>query len=199
MSVQADKSLGVIKIAPISAALNEVQVTASRPLYSADGEKVFYNVGDDPSMQSGNATDALQNAPGVEVDAEGNIKYRGGAEVSIWINNKPSHLKAESLKQYLKSLPAGTLQRIEVIAHPSAKYHTQNCVINIVTTAKVKRNELLCVGLNANSKPQASPWVDYVWSNEKVRFNVFVGGDYDSYNGDASSDSRLLAHSTYAG
>ena len=191
--VQADKNLGVIRIARISAALNEVQVTASRPLYSADGEKVFYNVGDDPSVQSGNATDALQNAPGVEVDAEGNIKYRGGAEVSIWINNKPSHLKAESLKQYLKSLPAGTLQRIEVIAHPSAKYHTQNCVINIVTTAKVKRNELLCVGLNANSKPHASPWVDYVWSNEKVRFNVFVGGDYDSYNGDASSDSRLLA------
>ena len=193
VSVRAEKNLGVIKIAPISAALNEVQITASRPLYSADGEKVFYNVGDDPSVQSGNATDALQNAPGVEVDAEGNIKYRGGAEVSIWINNKPSHLKAESLKQYLKSLPAGTLQRIEVIAHPSAKYHTQNCVVNIVTTAKVKRNELLCLGLNANSKPQVGPWVDYVWSNEKMRFNVFVSGDYDSYNGDASSDSRLLA------
>lgn len=127
------------------------------------------------------------------MDAEGNIKYRGGAEVSIWINNKPSHLKAESLKQYLKSLPAGTLQRIEVIAHPSAKYHTQNCVVNIVTTAKVKRNELLCLGLNANSRPQVGPWVDYVWSNEKVRFNVFVSGDYDSYSGDASSDSRLLA------
>ena len=193
IDIHSDKTLGIIKMAPISTSLNEVQITASRPLYSADGEKVFYNVGDDPSVQSGNATDALQNAPGVEVDAEGNIKYRGGAEVSIWINNKPSHLKAESLKQYLKSLPAGTLQRIEVIAHPSAKYHTQNCVINIVTTAKVKRNELLCIGLNANSKPQAGPWVDYVWSNEKVRFNVFVSGDYDRYNGDASSDSRLLA------
>jgi len=193
VSVNNNHNLGIIKIAPNSTSLNEVQVTASRPLYSADGEKVFYNVGDDPSVQSGNATDALQNAPGVEVDAEGNIKYRGGAEVTIWINNKPSHLKAESLKQYLKSLPAGTLQRIEVIAHPSAKYHTQNCVVNIVTTAKVKRNELLCIGLNANSKPQVGPWVDYVWSNEKVRFNVFLSGDYDSYNGDASSDSRLLA------
>ena len=193
VSVQTDKNLGDIKIALNSTSLNEVQVTASRPLYSADGEKVFYNVNDDPSVQSGNATDALQNAPGVEVDAEGNIKYRGGAEVTIWINNKPSHLKAESLKQYLKSLPAGTLQRIEVIAHPSAKYHTQNCVVNIVTTAKVKRNELLCIGLNANSKPQVGPWVDYVWSNEKIRFNVFVSGDYDSYKGDASSDSRLLA------
>lgn len=113
---------------------------------------MYYNVGDDPSVQSGNATDALQNAPGVEVDAEGNIRYRGGAEVSIWINDKPSHPKTEGLKQYLKSLPAGTLQHIEVIAHPSAKYHTQNCVINIVTTAKVKRNELLCLGLNANSR-----------------------------------------------
>ena len=188
-----DTNLGTIVIVDNATLLKEVQVTSSRPLYSADGEKVFYNVGDDPSVQSGNATDALQNAPGVEVDAEGNIKYRGGAEVSIWINNKPSHLKAESLKQYLKSLPAGTLQRIEVIAHPSAKYHTQNCVVNIVTTAKVKHNELLCLGLNANSKPQIGPWVDYVWSNEKVRFNVFVSGDYDSYSGEQQSDSRLLA------
>ena len=193
LAITQDTNLGTIVIVDNATLLKEVKITASRPLYSADGEKVFYNVGDDPSVQSGNATDALQNAPGVEVDAEGNIKYRGGAEVSIWINNKPSHLKAESLKQYLKSLPAGTLQRIEVIAHPSAKYHTQNCVVNIVTTAKVKRNELLCLGINANSKPQVGPWVDYVWSNEKVRFNVFVSGDYDSYNGEQQSDSRLLA------
>lgn len=193
LAITQDMNLGVIEIADNATLLQTVQITASRPLYSADGEKVFYNVGDDPSVQSGNATDALQNAPGVEVDAEGNIKYRGGAEVTIWINNKPSHLKAESLKQYLKSLPAGTLQRIEVIAHPSAKYHTQNCVVNIVTTAKVKRNELLCLGLNANSRPQVGPWVDYVWSNERVRFNVFVSGDYDSYSGEQQSGSRMLA------
>ncbi len=193
LTIDRDTNLGVIEIADNATLLKTVQITASRPLYSADGEKVYYNVGDDPSVQSGNATDALQNAPGVEVDAEGNIKYRGGAEVSIWINDKPSHLKAEGLKQYLKSLPAGTLQRIEVIAHPSAKYHTQNCVINIITTAKVKRNELLCLGLNANSRPQVGPWMDYVWVNEKVRFNVFLSGDYDRYSGDAKSDSRLLA------
>ena len=193
LGITKDTNLGVIEIASSATLLHEVKITASRPLYSADGEKVFYNVSDDPSVQSGNATDALQNAPGVEVDAEGNIKYRGGAEVTIWINDKPSHLKAEGLKQYLKSLPAGTLQRIEVIAHPSAKYHTNNCVVNIVTTAKVKRNELLCLDLNANSRPQAGPWVDYVWANEKVRLNLFLSGDYDRYSGDASSDSRLLA------
>lgn len=193
--LEIDKNIDLKAITLIenSTLLKEVKITANRPLYSANGEKTFYNVSDDPSVQSGNATDALQNAPGVEVDAEGNIKYRGGTEVSIWINDKPSHLKAESLKQYLKSLPAGALQRIEVIAHPSAKYHTKNCVINIVTTAKIMRNELLCLGLNANSKPQIGPWADYVWSNEKIRFNVFVSGDYDNYSGDATSDSRLLS------
>jgi len=188
-----DTNLGQVVLMTAATMLSEVKVTARRPLYSADGEKVFYNVGDDPSVQSGNATDALQNAPGVEVDAEGNIKYRGGAEVSIWINGKPSHLKAEGLKQYLKSLPAGTLQRIEVIAHPSAKYHTKNCVINIVTTAKVKRNELLCLGLNADSKPQLGPWVDYVWANEKMRFNLFVSGNYDNDSTSAGSNARAYA------
>ena len=193
LTIDCDTNLGVITLNENATLLSEVKVTARRPLYSADGEKVFYNVADDPSVQSGNATDALQNAPGVEVDAEGNIKYRGGAEVTIWVNDKPSHLKAEGLKQYLKSLPAGTLKRIEVIAHPSAKYHTQNCVINIITTAKVKRNELLCLGMNANSKPQVSPWVDYVWANEKVRFNLFVSGDYDHYEGTSNNDSRAFA------
>ena len=193
INMDKDTSLGTIVVESNATILNEIKVTASRPLYSANGEKVFYNVSDDPSVQSGNATDALQNAPGVEVDAEGNIKYRGGAEVTIWINNKPSHLKAEGMKQYLKSLPAGTLKRIEVIAHPSAKYHSKNCVINIITTAKVKHNELLCLGLNANSKPQASPWADYVWANEKVRFNLFLSGDYDNYQGTSSNHSSLLA------
>ena len=193
INMDKDTSLGTIVVESNATMLSEIKVTASRPLYSANGEKVFYNVSDDPSVQSGNATDALQNAPGVEVDAEGNIKYRGGAEVTIWINNKPSHLKAEGLKQYLKSLPAGTLKRIEVIAHPSAKYHSKNCVINIITTAKVKHNELLCLGLNANSKPQVSPWADYVWANEKVRFNLFLSGDYDNYQGTSSNHSSLLA------
>lgn len=48
--------------------LEELEINAERPLYSVDGEKQMYNVGDDPSVQTGTASDALQNAPGVEVD-----------------------------------------------------------------------------------------------------------------------------------
>ena len=98
-----------------------MSVTAQRPLYSADGEKTFYHVEDDPSVQAGTASDALQNAPGVEVDAEGNITYRGKTAVEVWINNRPSNMDDEALKQYIKTLPASSIKRIEVLSNPSAR------------------------------------------------------------------------------
>ncbi|MBR6991785.1 MAG: carboxypeptidase-like regulatory domain-containing protein, partial [Bacteroidales bacterium] len=57
--------------------LDVVKVTEKRPLYTVDGEKNLYNVAEDASIQTGNASDALQNAPGVEVDVEGNVTLNG--------------------------------------------------------------------------------------------------------------------------
>ena len=90
VDIHAEKSIGTIKLSPISTSLNEIQITASRPIYSADGEKTLYNVDDDPSVQTGSASDALQNAPGVEVNAEGKISFRGGcwwstSRIGAWI------------------------------------------------------------------------------------------------------------------
>ena len=72
--------------------LEEVQVVAEKPLYMMDGEKNMYNTKEDPSIQTGTASDALQNAPGVEVDAEGNITLRGVSSVEIWINDRTRHM-----------------------------------------------------------------------------------------------------------
>ena len=52
-------------LSPSVKALEEVKITADRPLYTVDGEKNIYNTADDPSVQTGTASDALQNAPGV--------------------------------------------------------------------------------------------------------------------------------------
>ena len=130
--------------------LEEMEVTAERPLYSVDGEKQLYNVSDDPSVQTGTASDALQNAPGVEVDAEGNITLRGSQSVEVWLNDRPSHLSGEALRQYIKTLPAGAIERIEVISNPSARYGGGGPVVNIVTRTKVKRNEFLTFGTSGN-------------------------------------------------
>ena len=172
--------------------LETVQVTAEKPLYAMDGEKNMYNTKEDPSIQTGTASDALQNAPGVEVDAEGNITLRGVSSVEIWINDRPSHMNEEALKQYIKQLPANAIERIEVITNPSARYSTGGGVINIVTNQKITRNELLCVGLRATTTPAISPWVSYVWSNEKVDFNFYLTGNYGNHNSYSDGTSTLF-------
>ena len=172
--------------------LDEVQVVAEKPLYVMDGEKNMYNTKEDVSIQTGTASDALQNAPGVEVDAEGNITLRGVSSVEIWVNDRPSHMNEEALKQYIKQLPANAIERIEVITNPSARYSTTGGVINIVTNQKVTRNELLCVGVRASTMPSVSPWVSYVWANEKVDVNFYLNASYSSYKMGSNIGSTLL-------
>ena len=150
-----------ILLSPSAKALEEVKITADRPLYAVDGEKHIYNTSDDPSVQTGTASDALQNAPGVEVDAEGNITLRGSQSVEVWINDRPSNLSGESLRQYIKTLPANSIARIEVITNPSARYGGSGPVVNIITSKKILRNEFISIGATGNHRPQVSPWLSY--------------------------------------
>ena len=146
------------------------------------GEKYSFiaivnSVEDDPSVQTSTAADALQNAPGVEVDMEGNVSIRGAGSVDIWIDDKPSKMSGENLKMFLKTLPASAINRIEVITNPSSRYATaSDAVINIVTNNKIKKNNFFGFGLNASSQPNAMPWLSYVWANDKMSFSVYAAG-----------------------
>lgn len=178
-TVENNTSVGTLRLKQGATTLQEVQITADRPLYAMDGEKMIYNVSDDPSIQTGTTEDALQNAPGVEVDVEGNVTLRGVSSVEIWINDKPSKLTEENLKTYLQTLPANALARIETITNPSAKYATDaEAVINIVTSAHIKSNQFVSFGLNGSNQPFVSPWISYMWSKEKLSFNIFAAGRY---------------------
>ena len=182
-TVSNNTALGTIKVAPGATQLKEVKITASRPLYAMDGEKLIYNVADDPTIQTGTTSDALQNAPGVEVDIEGNITLRGVSSVEIWVNDKPSKLTAENLKTYLETLPANALDRIETITNPSAKYATSaDAVINIITSAYIKSNHFISFGINGATQPFVSPWLSYTWANEKLSVNIYTSGRYNYSN-----------------
>lgn len=179
--------LGIVAVAKGSTELSAVEIVASKPMYTYEGEKRIYNVSEDPSVQGGVANDALQNAPGVYVDMEGNITLRGVSGVEIWINDKPSRIKAEGLKSFLQQLPANSIERIEVITNPSARYGASGTggIINIVTKEKIKRNLLFSFGLNGSTQVSYSPWVSFVIGNDKVSFNTYLTrsyfeGDYES-------------------
>ena len=194
ISLPPDTALGTISLFHSATNLQAVSVTAQRPLYSSDGEKTFYHVEDDPSVQAGTASDALQNAPGVEVDAEGNITYRGKTAVEVWINNRPSNMDGEALKQYIKTLPASSIKRIEVLSNPSARYGTSGSIINIVTDGRNPLNQLLSVGFKASTGPRFSPWVSYVYNNDKLSLNLYGSAYINDFKIIREQHSRLMTN-----
>ena len=157
--------------------LEAISVRAPRPIYSMDGEVVNYNVADDETVKGLTALDALQNAPSVEVDIEGNVTMRGSTNIEIWINGYPTHMNGSTLKVYLESLPADAIDRIEVIKNPSAKYMVdEGChIINIITSTKIRNSHFLSFGLSGSTRPSVNPWVSYVLKNEKLSANVYLG------------------------
>ena len=203
IDVNTDLDMGVIKMKAGSTRLEDVVIVEKRPLFSNEGEKTLYNVSEDPSVQTGTVSDALQNAPGVEVDVEGNVTLRGVSSVEVWINGQPSNLNEENLKTYLQQMPANALERIEVITNPSARYssNSDGGIINIVTNAKIKKNQFISFGLRASSAPNASPWVSYVWANEKMSLNFFLNANYSQWknynNGYSTSFDNNLDTTNY--
>ena len=183
-NVKSNTNIGKIKLIPGSHFMKEVSIVADRPLYAMDGEKTIYNVSDDPSIQTGTTTDALQNAPGVEVDMEGNITLRGVSSVEIWINDKPSRLTEDNLHIYLEALPANALARIETITNPSSKYATDaEAVINIITSAHIEKNQFFSFGVKGTSQPNAVPWLSYMWAKDKLSINLYANGVFTNrYN-----------------
>ena len=193
LTVNGKQDLGQLMLKEGSTKLNEVVIIEKRPLFAVEGEKTMYNTAEDPSIQTGTLSDALQNAPGVEVDVEGNITLRGASSVEVWINDKPSHMTAENLKTYIQTLPANSIDHLEVITNPSARYGSKaDGIINIVTNAKIQKNEFFSFGVNASTNPYIGPWASYVWSNEKLTINAYVSGGYSRWKGNNKEDQSLF-------
>lgn len=193
LEVKGNLNLGQVKLSEGATTLNEVVITEKRPLFAVEGEKTMYNTAEDPSIQTGTASDALQNAPGVTVDVEGNITLRGTSNVEVWINDKPSHMSAENLKTYIQQMPANSIDHIEVITNPSARYGSKaDGIINIVTNAKIKKNHFVSFGANASTRPNVSPWVSYVWSNEKLSINAYVNAGFMKHKSSGFTDQSLF-------
>lgn len=173
--------MGTMTMNKTETTLNEVNIVTEKPIYLIDGEKTMYNVSEDPTVQDGSAADALQNAPGVEVDVEGNITLRGVSSVDIWVNGKPSRMNEEGLKNFIRQLPANAIERIEVITNPSARYSAKSSggIINVVTTGKIKKNSFFSFGINGSSVPEVNPYLSYAYGDEKLSVSVFLSGFYN--------------------
>src|SRR5574344_1998953 len=114
--------------------LNEVQVVGQRSQMKFEIDRKVFNVDQSLATAGGSASDVLGNIPSVQVDPEGEVSLRGNSSVTVWINGKESGLSADNRAQILEQLPAESIERVEVITNPSAKYNPEGTagIINIV-------------------------------------------------------------------
>ena len=192
--------LGTIALGISVDALDEVELVAERTEVEIRLDKRVYNVGRDITVRGGSVSDVMDNIPSVSVDVEGNISLRGNDNVRILINGKPSGLVGLSGPDALRQLPAESIEKVEVITSPSARYEASGTagILNII----LKREELAGFNgsfiLNGGFPTTFGGNTNLNWRTEKL--NIFStvsyndskslgGGVFNSeyFNGDAPS------------
>lgn len=131
-SLNPTTQLGVISLSPLSQLLESVTVTGVKPNMVATLEKQVFKADQFEVAKGGSATDVLKNIPSVMVNAEGEISVRGSKGFLVLINGKPTQVDVATI---LAQIPANTIDKIEMITSPSAKYDADGKagIINIVT------------------------------------------------------------------
>jgi len=162
----ADLVLPAIAIEPANRkVLKEVIVTAKKPLVEHKVDRTIVNVDAMITAAGSNALEVLSKSPGVFVDIDGNITLKGKGGVLVLIDDKPTYLSAQDLAAYLRSLPAGLLEKIELMSNPPARYDASGgAVINL----QLKKNK--APGLNGNVSIGYNQGV-YGRSNDALNLN----------------------------
>lgn len=139
-------NLGKIAIAPGSQVMEAVEVQANRTMVEYHLDKRVVNVDKNIVAGGGTATDVLENVPSVALDNDGNVTLRGSSNVKVLINGRPYELMGNDLATLLEQIPATTVENVEVITNPSAKYDPEGMsgIINL----KLKDNSVGALGWN---------------------------------------------------
>ena len=180
VSVPAQSDLGEISLSESATRMNEVVVTADRPLIVTRADRYVVNVSGNIQSAGRDAMDILRNTPGVLVNHNGGISVMG-AGVQVWIDGRPSRMSGDQLQAFLNSMQGGEIDRIEVITNPSSRYEAEGSggIIDIKTKKGLQFgvNGTLTAGYRQGRMDNENAGVNMNWRHEK--FNVF--GNY-SFN-----------------
>ena len=122
--------------ASAATALQEITVTARRPLYERRADRTVVNVADSPLSAGATTLDVLSRAPGITTDATENLALRGRSGLLVVVDGKRVPLAGPGLADYLRSLPAEQVQSIELIGNPPAQYDAQGGAVVAINLKK---------------------------------------------------------------
>lgn len=186
--------LNVVELSENTHILDEVEVVGMKSQMRFELDKKVFNVDQNIAAAGASASDILETVPSVEVDEDGEVSLRGNSSVTIWINGRPSGLTADNRGQILEQLPAETIEKIEVITNPSAKYSPEGTsgIINIVLKrnrqagyfggAQAGANTIGHFNVGGNINVNVGQWDTYANVGVHSRHNDGYNNTYRTYN-----------------
>ena len=166
-------SVGTVQLADDAKLLKEVVVEGVRSQMRFELDRKVFQVDANIASAGQSASELLESIPSVEVDQDGEVSLRGNSSVTVWINGKDSGLTADNRAQILEQIPGESIDRIEVITNPSAKYSPEGTagIINIILKKDRRAGYFGAAEIGANTQGGG---------NASVNINVNVG-KWDSY------------------
>jgi outer membrane receptor protein involved in Fe transport len=177
-------NIGQLGLSVVSQQIKDAVVVGERSTYTNSIDRKVFNVGKDVIGKTGSVSDLMQNIPSLSVDIDGNLSLRGSDNVMVLINGKPSAMMGTNRAAVLQQMPANSIERIEVITNPSAKFKPDGTsgIINIV----LKKNK----GLGMNGTVMANVGNDDRYNgNIAANYNTGKVNVFGSYS--VRQDDRL--------
>lgn len=176
--------------------LNEVTVTGQRATMKLEVDRKSFDVGQLISNAGQAASDVLDNIPSIEVDNDGNVSLRGNSSVEVWINGKASGLTSDNRAQILQQLPAESIERIEVIDNPSAKFSAEGSagIINIVLKKDRKAGYYGSVQAGGDTRGGANTSFNVNYNSRLIDSYINIGYRHRANTGHMESQQTSNAY-----
>ncbi len=171
--------LGEIDLSVTEIVTEGVEVVGNRAPVTYQLDKKIINVAEQATVISGTAADVMENVPSVNVDIDGNVSLRGSSSFTVLIDGVPSVLDANDA---LQQIPAGSIQNIEIITNPSAKYDPDGTagIVNIILKKEKFSGFSGMVSMNAGSDDNYG--TDFLMNYRNGFYSFFIAGDYNQRN-----------------
>jgi iron complex outermembrane recepter protein len=169
-------------VKPKTNSLDEVTVYGNKKQFmKIESDKTTVAVKDNPMLSTGTAFEAVKKLPGVITSPTGSLMLNGKS-VRIYIDGSPSTLSGTDLQNYLSSLPANAIEKVELIYSPGASYdaNSSGSVINIVTSTKRLKgvNATFNVNYNFNKYQKPSPQIMLNGKESSFSWQTMLGYNY---------------------
>lgn len=192
--------LGQIVLTANTEKLTEVKVQGERVAEEISLIKKVFNVSQDVNTAGGTALDALRNIPALSVSMDGNVQLRGSSNVKILVNGRSSSLIGSGGEQNLEQIPSASIETIEVLTNPSAKYEAagKTGIINIILKKAGNLGFNYSLNVLAGTKDKLSTGLAMNYRTEKWNWRVGYQFDRKFYPSWKTLDRQsIFADTTY--